>query len=231
MSESQLLVGSDGAQAQCDSAVRPIWERWAVTNDDAGMAALVAPLQVVASILIVLEATGGSQRAVVAALAAADLRVVVVNPRQARDVAKATGKLAKTDVLDARACAHVADAVRPAEQNRLSGVSQCLRAAIQAHIPGLDTPLAMLDDDRAPTLRANPMWREREALLRSMPGLGPGWTRTLRLDLPEWGTLSRQRLAARFGVVSFHRDRSTLRGTRTTWGDRSHVRVAWYMST
>ena len=259
MPQSQLFVGIDVAQAQLDIAVRPTGERWAVTHDEAGITGLVAQLHAVVPALLVLEATGGYQRAVVAALAAAGLPVVVVNPRQARDFAKATGQLAKTDVLDARALAHLADAVRPAprplpdaqteelrallarrrqligmrtaEQNRLSGVSQRLRADIQAQITGLDTHLARLDDDLDTTLRASPVWREREELLRRVPGIGPVCTRTLLLDLPELGTLSRQRLAALVGVAPLNRDSGTLRGTRTTWGGRAHVRVALYMST
>ncbi len=256
---SQVFVGIDVAKAQLDIALRPTGERWAVTNDDPGIAALVAQLQAVQPTLMVLEATGGYQRAVVAALAAAGLPVVVVNPRQARDFAKATGQLAKTDVLEARALAHVADAVRPAprprpdaqteelrallarrrpliarrtaEQNRLSGASQRLRVDIQAHMTWLDTRLAALDDDLDTTLRASPVWREHEALLRSVPGIGPVCTRTLLLDLPELGTLSRQRIAALVGVAPLNRDSGTLRGTRTVWGGRAHVRATLYMST
>jgi transposase len=258
MSQPQLFVGIDVAKAQLDIALRPTGERWEVTNDAAGIASLVAHLQAVVPTLIVLEATGGYQRAVVAALAAAGLPIVVVNPRQARDFANATGQLAKTDRLDARALAHLADAVRPAprplpdaqteelramlarrrplmamrtaEQNRLSGVSQRLWADIQAHITWLDTRLASLDEDLDATLRASPIWREREALLRSVPGIGPVCTRTLLLDLPELGTLSRQRIAALVGVAPFHRDSGTLRGTRTVWGGRTHVRATLYMS-
>ncbi len=256
---SQVFVGIDVAKAQLDIALRPTGERWAVTNDDPGIAALVAQLQAVQPTLMVLEATGGYQRAVVAALAAAGLPVVVVNPRQARDFAKATGQLAKTDVLEARALAHVADAVRPAprprpdaqteelrallarrrpliarrtaEQNRLSGASQRLRVDIQAHMTWLDTRLAALDDDLDTTLRASPVWREHETLLRSVPGIGPVCTRTLLLDLPELGTLSRQRIAALVGVAPFNRDSGTLRGSRTVWGGRAPVRATLYMST
>lgn len=259
MSQPQLFVGIDVAKAQLDIALRPTGERWEVTNDEAGIASLVAHLQAVVPPLMVLEATGGYQRAVVAALAAAGLPIVVVNPRQARDVAKATGQLAKTDRLDARALAHFADAVRPAprplpdaqteelrarlarrrqliamrtaEQKRRSGVSQRLWADIQAHITWLDTRLASLDEDLDATLRASPIWREREALRRSVPGIGPVCTRTLLLDLPELGTLSRQRIAALVGVAPFHRDSGTLRGARTVWGGRTHVRATLYMST
>jgi transposase len=254
-----MFVGIDVAKAQLDIALRPTGERWAVPNDETGIAALVGRLQAVQPTLIVLEATGGYHRAVVAALAAATLPLVVVNPRQVRDFAKATGQLAKTDVLDARAVAHFAEAVRPAlrplpdaqteelrallarrrqliamrtaEQNRLENASPRLRADIVAHIAWLDQHVATLDDDLDTALRASPVWRERETLYRSVPGIGPVCARTLVLDLPELGTLSRQRIAALVGVAPFNRDSGPLRGTRTTWGGRAHVRATLYMST
>jgi transposase len=256
---SQMFVGLDVAKAQLDIALRPTGERWAVPNDEAGIAALVGRLQAVPPTLMVLEATGGYHRAVVAALAAATLPLVVVNPRQVRDFAKATGQLAKPDALDARAVAHFAEAVRPAlrplpdaqteelrallarrrqwitmrpaEQNRRENASPRLRADIVAHIAWLDQHVAPLDDDLDTTLRASPVWRERETLYRSVPGVGPVCARTLVLDLPELGALSRQRIAALVGVAPFNRDSGTLRGTRTTWGGRAHVRATLYMST
>ena len=256
---SQVFVGIDVAKAHLDIALRPTGTRWAVTNDDAGIASLVPQLQEIAPQLIVLEATGSYQRAVVAALAAAGLPVAVVNPRQARDFAKATGQLAKTDALDARALAHFAEAVRPmprplpdaqadelrallarrrqlvtmrtAEQNRLGSALPRLQPDIQAHIAWLNTRLTTLDDDLDTTLRASPVWRECEELLRSVPGIGPVCARTLLLDLPELGTLSRHRLAALVGVAPLNRDSGTLRGSRTTWGGRAHVRATLYMST
>jgi transposase len=256
---SQMFVGIDVAKAQLDMALRPTGERWVVPNDEPGIAALVGRLQAVPPTLIVLEATGGYPRAVVAALAAAALPLVVVNPRQVRDFAKATGQLAKTDALDARAVAHFAEAVRPAlrplpdaqteelrallarrrqliarrtaEQHRLEDASPRLRTDLMAHIAWLDEHVATLDDDLATTLRASPVWRERETLYRSVPGVGPVWARTLMLDLPELGTLSRQRIAALVGVAPLNRDSGTLRGTRTTWGGRAHVRATLYMST
>jgi transposase len=258
MSAVPLFVGIDVANAQLDVALRPTGERWAVANEDTSIAALVVRLQAMHPTLMVLEATGGYQRAVVAALAAAGLPVAVVNPRQARDVAKATGPLAKTDALDARALAHVAEAVRPtprplpdaqadelrallarrrplvarrtAEQNRLGSVPARLQADIQAHLAWLNTRLAALDDDLDTTWRASPVWREREERLRSVPGIGPVWARTLLLDLPELGTLSRQRLAAVVGVAPLHRDSGTFRGSRTIWGGRASVRATLYMS-
>jgi transposase len=190
---------------------------------------------------------------VVAALAAADLPVAVLNPRHARDFANATGQLAKTDALDARAWAHVAEAVRPtprplpdaqaaelrallarrpplvarrtAEQNRLGSAPPRLQADIQAHITWRNTRLTALDDDLDTTLRTSPVWRARQEWLRSVPGMGPVCARTRRLDLPELGTLSRQRLAALVGVAPLNRDRGTLRGSRTIWGGRAPVRA------
>jgi len=259
MSALQVFVGIDVAKAQLDIALRPTGEGWTVTNDEPGIATLVTRLQEIAPQLIGLEATGGYQRAVVAALAAAALPIVVVNPRQVRDFAKATGQLAKTDGLDARAVAHFAEAVRPtprpvpdaqteelrallarrrqliamrtAEHNRLEHAPHRLRADIEAHIAWLDQRVAALDNDLDTTLRASPVWRERETLYRSVPGIGPVCARTLMLDLPELGTLSRQRIAALVGVAPFHRDSGTLRGSRTTWGGRAHVRAVLYMST
>jgi transposase len=259
MSATPRFVGIDVAKAQRDIALRPTGERGAVANDDVGMAVLVERLQAVQPTLMVREARGGDQRAVVAALAAAGLPVAVVNPRQARDVAKATGPLAKTDALDARALAHVAEAVRPtprplpdaqadalrallarrrqlvamrtAAQNRLGSAPPRLHSDIQAPITGLNTRLAALDDDLDTTLRTSPVWREREDLLRSVPGIGPVCARTLWLDLPELGTLSRQRRAALVRVAPLNRDRGTLRGRRAIWGGRAPMRATLSMST
>jgi transposase len=258
-SATPCCVGSDVAKAHLDIALRPTGERWAVANDDVGIAALVERLQALPPTWMVLEATGGDQRAVVAALAAARRPVAVVNPRHARDLAKATGQLAQTEALDARALAHVAAAVRPtprpwpdaqadalrallarrrqlvamrtAAQHRLGHAPPRLQTDIQAHITWLNTRLAALDDDLDTTRRTRPVWRERADLLRRVPGMGPVWTRPLRLDLPELGTLSRQRLATLVGVAPLNRDRGPLRGSRPIWGGRAHVRSALYMST
>jgi transposase len=259
MSEHQIFVGIDVAKGQLDVALRPTGEHWTVPNEDASIAALVTQLQAVAPTLIVLEATGGYQRTVVSALAAAGLPVVVANPRQTRDFAKATGQLAKTDALDARVLAHFAEAVRPtprplpmaqaeelralmarqrqlgairtAEINRLDSAPPSVHADLQAHITWLDERLAALDDTLDTALRTSPIWREREALYRSVPGLGPICARTLLCDLPELGTLSRQRIAALVGVAPFNCDSGTMRGRRTIWGGRAHVRATLYMGT
>lgn len=224
MVDVPCFVGIDVAKAQWDIALRPAGERWAVPNDARGIASLVDRLQALQPTLIVLEATGGLERAATAALAAADLPVVVVNPRQARDFARATGPLAKTDALDARALAHCADVIRPtprplpdaqtqelrallgrrqplmgmrtAEQHRLAGTSARLTQAIVAHITWLNADIATLDNDLETTLRASPLWRENDDLLPSAKGIGPVCARTLLLELPELGTLTRQHIAA-----------------------------------
>jgi len=246
MSDVPCFVGSDVAKAQLDIAVRPSGERWAVPNDGGGAVTLVERLQVLHPALMVLEATGGLERVATAALATAGLPVVVVTPRQARDFARATGQLAKTEALDARALAHFADVIRPtprplpdaqtqelrallgrrqqlivmrtAEQNRLAGTSARLQTDIKAHITWLNERLGTLDDDIETLLRASPLWRENDDLLQSAPGIGPVCARTLVLELPELGTRTRQQIAALVGVAPLNGDSGTLRGRRTIWG-------------
>jgi transposase len=220
---------------------------------------LVERLQALHPVLMVLEATGGWERAVTSALATAGLPVVVVNPRQVRDFARATGQLAKTDALDARALAHFADVIRPtprplpdaqtqelrallgrrqqlvvmrtAEQNRLTGTRTRLITDIEAHITWLNARIATLDNDLEILRRASPVWRENDDLLQSAPGIGPVCARTLLLELPELGTLNRQQIAALVGVAPLNCDSGTLRGRRTMWGGRAHVRTVLYMGT
>ena len=249
----------DGAKARLDLAVRPSGERWAVPNDAGGVATRVEQVQALHPTLIVLEATGGLERIATAALATAGLPVVIVNPRQARDFARATGQLAKTDALDARALAHVAEVIRPtprplpdaptqelrallgrreqligirtAEQHRLAGMSERLTQDIEAHMAWLNARLATLDAALETMLRASPLWRANDDLLQSVPGIGPVCARTLLLELPELGTLTRRQIAALVGVAPLNCDRGTLRGRRTIWGGRAHVRTVLYMGT
>jgi transposase len=253
------FIGIDVAKAQLDMALRPAGERWAVSNDASGVATLVDRLQALHPTLIVLEATGGLERAATAALATAGLPVVVINPRQARDFARATGQLAKTDALDARVLAHFADVIRPtprplpdaqtqelrallgrrqpligmrtAEQNRLAGTSARLAKDIAAHMTWLNAGIATLDDDLETLLRASPLWRDNDDLLQRAKGIGPVCARTLLLELPELGTLTRQQIAALVGVAPLNGDSGTMRGRRTIWGGRAHVRTVLYMGT
>jgi transposase len=257
MRDVPCFIGIDVAKAQLDIAIRPSGERWAVPHEAGDIMTLVERLQALHPVLIVLEATGGWERAVTSAWATAGLPVVVVNPRQVRDFARATGQLAKTEALDARALAHFADVIRPtprplpdaqrqelrallgrrqqlvvmrtAEQNRLTGTSTRLITDIEAHITWLNASIATLDNDLEILLRASPVWRENDDLLQSAPGLGPVCARTLLLELPELGTLNRQQIAALVGVAPLNCDSGTLRGRRTIGGGRAHVRTVLYM--
>ncbi len=259
MSAAPCYVGIDVAKARLDVAVRPSGETWSATNDAAGIAALVARLHDLQPALVVLEATGGYERPVLAALAAAGLAVAVVNPRQARDFAKATGQLAKTDALDARALAHFAEAVKPparpvpaaqadvlgavlarrrqlvemltAEQNRLHTAAPAVRERITAHIAWLEAELDGINKELARVIGEDPTWRERDALLRGVPGVGPVLSTTLLAELPELGALTRHEVAALAGVAPLNRDSGTLRGRRTVWGGRAQLRAALYMGT
>lgn len=197
-------------------------------------------------------------RPLAAALAAAGLPVAVVNPRQTRDFARATGKLAKTDRLDAQALAHFAAAVQPparpvpgaaaqalsailarrwqvvgmltAEQNRLGTAIAPVRERVAAHITWLEQELAALDGELAEAIAADPSWRERDALLHSVSGVGPVLATTLLAELPELGQLTRHQVAALAGVAPLNRDSGTLRGRRVVWGGRARVRGALYMA-
>jgi len=259
MRDVPCFVGIDVAKAPLDIALRPSGERWAVPNDASGVAMLVDRVQTLHPTLIVLEATGGLERAVTSALAAAGLPVVVVNPRQVRDCARATGQLAKTEALDARALAHCADVIRPtprplpdaqtqelrallgrrqhlivlrtAEQNRLAGASVRLAKDIAGHIPWLNADIATLDDDLETALRASPLWRENDDVLQRAKGIGPVCARTLLRELPALGTLTRQQIAALVGVAPLNNDSGTMRGRRTMWGGRAHVRTVLSMGT
>ncbi len=231
MTATPCYVGIDVAKARLDVATRPGGDRWHVANDAAGVATLVTRLHELQPALVVLEATGGYERPVSAALSAAGLPVAVVNPRQARDFAKATGKLAKTDALDAQALAHFAAAVQPparpvpdadaqalaailarrgqvvamltAEQQRAHTALPLVRERIAVHLAWLEEELATLDGELARAIREDPAWREHAALLRSVPGVGPVLATTLLADLPKLGTLTRQQLAALVGVAPY----------------------------
>lgn len=252
-------VGIDVAKAWLDVAVRPSGDQWRVANAAAELPALIEHLTRLAPRLVLLEATGGYERGVVAALADAHLPVVVINPRQVRDFAKATGKLAKTDVLDAHVLAHFAEAIHPeprpltdeatqrlaallerrsqlvtmltAEKNRRQQAAEHVRPLIEAHIAWLEQALDQLNQDLDQALRASPQWRARTELLRSVPGVGPILALTLLADLPELGALSHKQLAALVGVAPHNRDSGAARGKRLIWGGRARVRSALYMST
>jgi transposase len=255
---TELYAGIDVSKGRLEVAVRPVGERFGVPNDDAGIDELVGRLEERRPALVVLESTGGLERSLVAALAASGLAVAVVNPRQARDFARATGRLAKTDRIDAYVLAHFAEAVRPtpravpeeeayvfrailarrrqivemltAENNRLGTAPRAVRKRIEAHVRWLEKELKRTDDDLDEAIEQSPTWRENAALLRSVPGVGPVLCRTLLAELPELGTLTHKQLAALVGVAPLNRDSGTMRGKRAVWGGRSGVRAALYMA-
>ena len=257
MDQEGIYVGIDVAKAQVDVAVRPTDDRWEVSYDDAGVRQLVSRLKALEPVMVLLEASGGLELPLVAALATEELPVVVVNPRQVRDFARATGKLAKTDSLDAAVLAHFAEAVRPparplrdaetqalnslaarrhqvmtmlvSEKNRLCIATVAVRPRIKAHIAWLEQELDDLDEGLRQTLRQSPVWREKDDLLRTVPRVGEQLSLTLLAHLPELGTLDRREIAALVGVAPFNGDSGTLRGKRTVWGGRARVRAALYM--
>jgi len=252
-------VGIDVAKAQGAIALRPAGERWAVPNDTGGVVMLVERLPALHPPLMVLAATGGLERAATAALATADLPVVVGNPGQARACARATGPLAQTEAVDARALAHCAAVLRPtprplpdaqtqerrallgrrqpligmrtAEQHRLAGTNARLTKDSAAHMTWRNAAIATLDDDLETILRASPLWRDNDDLLQRAQGIGPVCARTLRRERPALGMCTRQQLAAVVGVAPRHGDSGTLRGRRMIWGGRAPVRPVFSMGT
>jgi transposase len=257
-----MCVGIDVAKAELVISVLPGPERFTVENDEPGVRALARRIAASRPQLIVLEATGGYELLAVAALAAVALPVVVVNPRQVRDFAKATGQLAKTDRIDADILARFADVVRPevriipdvaaqeldalltrrrqllemlqAERNREGQVfgrgKKQVRKSLTMHITLLERELQKTDTDLSEMVRQSPVWRERDELLRSVPGVGPVLSRTLLADLPELGRLSRRAIAKLVGVAPLSRDSGTLRGRRFVQGGRAAVRGVLYMA-
>jgi len=253
-----MFIGIDVSKARLDVAMRPSAEKLSVSNDEAGIQALVTRLSEIKPALIVLEATGGLERSVSGALGSAQLPVVVVNPRQVRDFAKALGQLAKTDRIDAEVLAHFAEVIRPplrplpdkvslelraliarrrqliemmvAEKNRLSAASKAVRKRIEAHIRWLETELDRADKDLDQSIRQSPIWQEHQDLLRSVPGIGPVVSRTLLAELPELGRLNRKQIAALVGIAPLNCDSGTFRGRRGIWGGRATVRAVLYMA-
>jgi transposase len=254
-----VTVGIDVAKARLDVWVAPEGVGWSVTNDAAGIAMLVAQVQTRAVTLIVLEATGGYEYPAVAALSLAELPVAVVNPRQVRDFAKATGRLAKTDRIDAQVLARFGTAVQPeprplpseevrvldalvtrrrqvremlqAERNRRDLAPGPVAQGIHEHVVWLERQLGDLDDELRRLVEASPVWHAKADLLRSVPGIGPTTAFTLLAELPELGSLSGRELAALVGVAPFARDSGTLRGKRAIWGGPTSVRTTLYMAT
>ncbi len=256
--DAPLFVGIDVSKATLDVAVRPTGEAWQATNDSEGIDPLVARIAGLRPALVVLEATGRYEAPCAAALATAGVPVAVVNPRQARDFAKSTGRLAKTDSLDAAVLALFAERVRPeprplpdaesavlaailarrrqlvtmlvAEKNRAHVATPTVAKGVAKHVRWLEKELATVDADLVSAIRESAVWRAKDDLLRAIPGVGRVLATTLLADLPELGRLSRREVAALVGVAPLNRDSGAFRGQRSVWGGRSTVRTALYMS-
>jgi transposase len=260
MTKIEQFVGIDVSKARLDVHVQPAGEEFSVANDEAGTAELIVRLASSGRpALVVLEATGGLQERAALALASAGLYVAVVNPRQVRDFARATGRLAKTDRLDAQVIAAFAEAVKPeprpladaerqalidlvvrrrqlvemraAEKIRRSQIADELRPMLEAHLDFLDKAIAQLDQETGQALRRSSLWRVQETLLASVPGVGPVARAVLAAKLPELGSLNRRQIAALVGVAPLNRDSGQLRGRRAIGGGRADVRSVLYMAT
>lgn len=259
MENEKVYAGIDVAKASMDVAVHSSGQCWSFPNNDKGITQAVSQLQKLAPTIVIMEATGGMEIPMATALAVARVPIALVNPRQVRDFAKATGKLAKTDALDAKVIAHFAAAIQPkpqslpeehaqklsaivsrrrqvvemitAEKNRLSPAGEVVKERIMAHITWLEQELANINKELYRSIQKSRVWREKDNLLRSVPGVGPVLSANLITGLPELGELNRRQVAALVGVAPLNRDSGTLKGKRTVWGGRATVRTALYMST
>ena len=256
--DAPVFIGIDVSKEWVDVAVHSTGDIWRVSQDQEGIDALIPQLQSLNPQCVVMEATGGYEMPLSTALAAAGIPVAVVNPRQVRDFARSQGKLAKTDRIDAVVIAHfgevsglVGQPLVPAAARELEALVTRRRQVIQMrtaelqhrqrtlpfvqhridrNLAALDEELRDLDGELTRRLRESPLWREREELLRSVPGIGSVTVFSLLADLPELGSLDRREAAAIVGVAPFNRDSGKFRGSRRCWGGRAHVRAALYMA-
>ncbi|MBI5562802.1 MAG: IS110 family transposase [Deltaproteobacteria bacterium] len=252
-------IGIDVSKARLDVYISPAQTHRSFERSGEGVAALVEALSGTAPALIVLEATGGLEDAAAAALAHKGLPIVVVNPRQVRDFARATGTLAKTGLIDARVLARSGEAMRPQvrplpdaetkrlgemvtrraqiismltmEKNRLASASGPAKRDIESHIAWLEKRLGAFNGDMRDLLRNSPVWREKDDLVCGVPGVGPVLATTLFSNLMELGSLNRKQIAALVGVAPMNRDSGKFKGRRTVWGGRAEVRAVLYMAT
>jgi transposase len=258
MTEDTVCVGVDVAKSTLDVAVSDSGETRQFANDDEGISQAVRYIASLKPAGIILEATGHLEMPLAAALQAIRLPVAVINPRQVRDFARATGALAKTDTIDARILALFGDRVKPevrplpdkkaremgslltrrrqlvemltAEHNRIFQAEEDIRLGIGTHIKWLEEALSEINDDLERRIRRSPSWREKDDLLKSVPGVGKVVASTLLIELPELGRLNRRKIAALVGVAPLNRDSGTMRGRRTVWGGRAKLRAILYMA-
>jgi len=253
------FVGVDVSKDRLDVHVRPDNIERSLPNDDQGFSALLDVVQQHPPIIIVLEATGGYERRLVAFLLAHQLPIVVINPKRVRHFAKANGQLAKTDRIDAAMLAHFAEVMQPpvrnipdafleelrdllarrrqlldmivAEKNRLTTARKSIRRQLLEHIQWMEKRLTSLDDDLDHHIQSSPAWKAKDDLLQSVPSIGPASSRSLLIQLPELGQLNRHQIASLVGVAPFNQDSGRFRGHRRIQGGRTSVRCALYMPT
>ena len=259
MKDDKCYVGIDVSAAELVVGVLPTGEVWQVTNDPEGVSELRRRVGELSPALIVLEASGGYESGVVGELADAGMPVVVINPRQPREFARSTGRLAKTDTIDALSLARFGQAVQPpvrplpgkkekelralvdrrrqlvamitAERNRCPKATPYVRRQIERHIAWLQSQLDDLVEDLDHIIKSSPIWQARDDLLQSVPGVGAVSSSVLLVELPELGQLNRKEIACLVGVAPHNRDSGTFRGKRSVWGGRANVRAALYMAT
>lgn len=259
MSKNIVHIGIDVSKDTLDVAIRPTGENFAVPRTEEAIFTMADRFVALNPARVLMEGTGGLEALVVSILAARGLPVVVANPRQVRDFAKATGRLAKTDRLDAEVLARFAEAIQPeirplpskeareleglvrrrgqlvefstAERNHLLTSSGIALETVKANINHFKEQISLVEAEIRKHLDNNDTWREKDILLRSVPGVGSVLAMTLLSDLPELGTMGRKEIAALVGVAPLNRDSGTLRGIRSIWGGRANVRTVLYMAT
>lgn len=257
MNKEQKYVGVDISKDSLDIAVFDSNQRWRFNNSPVGIKRAIGMFRTIKPELVVFEATGGLEIPFWAALSEVGINAAPINPRQIRDFAKAKGRLAKTDTIDAQVIAHYGQAMQPrplpfpdtqelkevmarrsqlvgmisAEKNRLRAARQeRIKQGIKAHIEWLETGLDSVNKELREAIEASPIWGEKDQLLRSTPGVGPIVSAVLLTQLPELGTLNRHQVAALAGVAPLNRDSGLMRGKRSVWGGRGRVRGALYMA-
>lgn len=257
MEASSQWVGIDVSKAHLDVYLRPSGQQFQVSNQACGIEELVQRLLPIPVARVILEATGGLEQPVAQALQERGIGIAIINPRQGRDFAKASGKLAKTDRIDAAVLAHFGEAMQPevsvlasaneqalqeaitrrrqlvemlsAEKNRQSALRGKMRQSVEEHLEWLEQRIRELDEAIEQLSQAHEQWRSHQALLTSTPGIGPVIATTLIAMLPELGQVSDKRISALVGVAPLNRDSGKYRGARTTWGGRANVRALLYM--
>jgi len=260
MNAERCFIGIDVSKAELEVGVLPDEKTWKTPHDPDGIAELVEKLIAVSPELVILEATGGLEAPLAGAIAAAALPLAVVNPRQVRDFAKASGKLAKTDRIDALVLANFGQAMKPearplkdeqtqeldalvtrrsqlvemltAEKNRLhTTIDKQARSDIQAHITWLEKRLKSANQRLKSLIKNTPIWREKDLIIRSIKGAGPVLSSTLLAKLPELGTLHHKQITALAGLAPFNCDSGKFKGKRRIWGGRGSIRAVLYMAT